>query len=342
MMAAPRGPGRPRLAIRATPAEVVAAAPPRPPAVTLSRTAGSPGTRAATEAESMPLDIDFHLRLGMNAAAMDVGVPMTSVNGDLELEGSVRNSKLAGLRGDVQLPSLKIADRSAVGFHANFFKPADHDALRIGKITGRLSDGEIAGQVDLAFPDVGPSRYVMNLVLRNADIREVSGLTDHDLSGELSASFALEGNYADPGSRRGRGDVLVSGKEMYRIPLVLGLLQITNLSLPITAPFSQGSARYSVDGPTVTFESLELRSRDMLMSGSGQLNFDTGKVRMSFTTDNPNWPRIPIIGDLVQTAKHELLQFHVKGTLQDPKVSAAPANTVTTTVDEVLRGDGKQ
>ena len=80
----------------------------------------------------------------------------------------------------------------------------------------------------------------------------------------------------------------------------------------------------------------------MLMSGSGKLDFTTKKVNMTFTTDNPNWPKIPIVGELAQAAKHELLQIHVKGTLEDPKVSATAVNTVTTTVDEVFQGNGKK
>ena len=109
----------------------------------------------------------------------------------------------------------------------------------------------------------------MNLVLRNADVKDLSGIKDDNLSGELSVSLDLEGSFNDIRTRRGRGDVAVTGKEMYKIPLVLGLLQITNLSLPLNSPFTDGQAFYSVAGQTVTFERLELRSHDMLMSGSG-------------------------------------------------------------------------
>src|SRR5215213_9955732 len=180
----------------------------------------------------------------------------------------------------------------------------------------------------------------MDLVLRNADVRQLSADSAPGLSGELSASLALEGDWANTHSRRGRGDVAVHGREMYKIPLVLGLMQITILSLPITSPFSEGSARYMVEGESVTFDSLELRSRDMLMSGSGQLNFASKKVAMSFTTDNPNWPKVPIIGDIVQTAKHELLQIHVRGSLES--TSLGGGGTVNTTVDEVQRGDTRE
>ena len=77
------------------------------------------------------------------------------------------------------------------------------------------------------------------------------------------------------------------------------------------------------------------------MQGNGSLDFGTKKVRMTFTTDNPNWPKLPIVGALVQGAKHELLQIHVRGTLTEPKVSARAINTLSTTVDEVFRGDSK-
>jgi hypothetical protein len=290
---------------------------------------------------SAPVDVDFGVKLTLNDASLDVGVPLTKVRGGMNLTGTVRNSKLAAFEGPVDLPELIIAGRAASDLHAEFYKPADQDALRIGHLNGQLAGGEVAGQVDLAFPEVGPGLYKMDLVLRNADVRQLSADSAPGLSGELSASLALEGDWANTNSRRGRGDVAVHGREMYKIPLVLGLMQITNLSLPITSPFSEGSARYMVEGETVTFDSLELRSRDMLMSGSGQLNFGTKKVAMTFTTDNPNWPKVPIIGDIVQTAKHELLQIHVRGSFAESSAASTPG-TVTTTVDDVQRGDNKK
>ena len=74
------------------------------------------------------------------------------------------------------------------------------------------------------------------------------------------------------------------------------------------------------------------------MQGTGHLDFDTKRVNMVFTTDNTTWPKLPIIGDLLSSARHELLQINVAGTLQAPKVSASAMNTFTTTVDQVLAG----
>jgi len=75
------------------------------------------------------------------------------------------------------------------------------------------------------------------------------------------------------------------------------------------------------------------------MQGSGALDFDTKRVRLTFVTQDKTWPKLPVIGDLLQGARNELLQIHVRGTIQDPKVSASSMNTLSTTVDEVFKGN---
>lgn len=287
------------------------------------------------------VDVDFACRIETDGATMQVGVPLSDVRGRLDLSGAVRDGRVSELSGQIDVPTLSMAGRKAQRFSATLSKPRDLPALQISKMQGELAGGSVAGQIDVVYPDDGPSRYAMSVVLHEADIRELAGPSEQDVSGRLNASLALEGSWVDIKSRRGRGDVQVSGKDMYRIPVVLGLLEIANLSLPINSPFSEGSARYGVEGERITLEQIELRSQNMLMQGSGFLDFGTKQVRLKFTTDNPNWPKIPLVGDLIQSARSELLQIHVKGTLTDPKVSAGTFNTVTTTVDEVLKGDGE-
>jgi len=204
-------------------------------------------------------DVDFECALRTESASLDVGVPLNDVKGAVILAGSSRNGKLSGLSGDFKIDTLTLAGRPITDFRAKLYKPPTDDQLTIGRIEATLARGGMAGQIDYAFPDTGPSRDAVNLTLRNSAVRELAAETEPEIQGQLSASLALEGVYDQPNSRRGRGDVTVVGQKMYRIPLVLGLLQITNLSLPITSPFTQASARYSMDGRKVTFEQIELR-----------------------------------------------------------------------------------
>jgi hypothetical protein len=163
--------------------------------------------------------------------------------------------------------------------------------------------------------------------------------SEKDLKGELTASLTLEGRWDDASARRGRGDVVVAGKELYHLPLLMGLLQVTNLSLPIATPFKTGTARYNIDGQRINFERIELKSDTMEMLGDGYLDFKSKKVQMTFSTDNPSGLKVPFLNDLLKGARGELLKIKIKGSIQEPRIEANPLGTFTTTIDEVFKAD---
>jgi hypothetical protein len=236
------------------------------------------------------------------------------------------------------VPSLEITGRPAQNFRADLLKRPNQPSLRLANIQTQMVGGQVAGQIEWEYPDAGPARYAMALVLHNADVASLTGDAMPNVHAALSASLSMQGNIDDPASRRGGGDVAVTGQELYKIPVVMGLLQITTLSLPITSPFSEGTCKYSVDGTRVTFETIELRAKEMMMSGNGHLDFNTGRVALSFSTQSKSWLKLPVVNDLLQGARNELLQIHVRGTIQEPKVSTSSMGTLTTTVDEVFKG----
>lgn len=289
-------------------------------------------------------DIDFAGTLSASNGSVDVGMPVDKIDGSMPFSAAVRNGKLLAFRGDLDLNQLNLAGRPVTDFKATLDLPNGSDVLHVGAIRGTITDGEVAGDMDLNFPEVGPSTYSMDFAVKNVDLREMAkqvGPKGQVIRGQMSASLALQGEWANPATRRGRGDVIINGKEMYQIPLLLGLLEVTNLSLPTTSPFNEGTARYLVEGNRVTFEQLQMRSNDMVMSGNGWLDFGSKQVRMNFTTENPNLPQVPLISDLLNGAKQELLQIQVRGTVQSPTVSTSSFHTFTTTVDQVLNGSDK-
>jgi hypothetical protein len=271
---------------------------------------------------------------------MDVGVPLTKVHGKVRLDDvRVRQGRLNTLVGRIDADTLDLSGREVTKLAVDLVKPADRAELGLLNLRAGVGGGDLAGQIVLALPDEGPGRYGLTLQLRNADVRELAMESGEDIRGLVTASLALEGAWGKNSVRRGRGDVIVNGKELYRIPVLLGLLQVTNLSLPISSPFNTGVARYSLEGDKLTFERIELRSNAILMAGDGTLDFGTKQVRMTFVTDNPGAFRIPFIQDLWRGAQQELLRIHVRGTVQEPKVEARSFGTITTTVDEVFKGD---
>ena len=70
---------------------------------------------------------------------------------------------------------------------------------------------------------------------------------------------------------------MVAGKEMYHIPLVLGLLQVTNLALPVSTPFENGIARYTAlvsEDNDIVLNALERAGAERTgTSGAGEIEF---------------------------------------------------------------------
>lgn len=296
------------------------------------------GSAAGSGAEP---DIDVAGTVTVNGAMMDAGVPLTDVNGSMKFTAATRRGRLEEIAATLAFPSLSMGGRAVRDLGLELTQLPGRHEIRMDKIRGRVAGGELAGGVTLMFPEQGANRYTMNLTIRNADVRELTGESDQSILGELTASLALEGAWGDAKVRRGRGDVVVAGKQLYRIPLLLGVLQVTNLSMPIGGPFTKGTARYTVEGTRINFEQMDLRSDTMMMSGTGYLDFATKQVRMNLATDNPGGLRVPFIHELWQGARQELLRITVRGTVQDPKVEANSLATFTTTIDQVFKGEGK-
>jgi hypothetical protein len=284
------------------------------------------------------VNVDYAAKLTIADGSLTTGVPLAHVTGSADFTGSTRHGKLTDLSGSFDVPSLEISGRPAQNFRADLSKRQGQQVLRLANIQTQMVGGQVAGQIEWETPDSGPARYAMALVLHNADVATLTGDAMPNVHAALSASLAMQGNLDDEGSRRGGGDIAVTGTELYKIPIVMGLLQITTLSLPITSPFNEGTCKYSVDGTRVTFETIELRAKEMTMSGNGHLDYNTGRVALSFSTQSKSWLKLPVVNDLLQGARNELLQIHVRGTIQEPKVSTTSMGTFSTTVDEVIKG----
>jgi hypothetical protein len=302
--------------------------------------ASSP-TNPTTQRDSAD-DMDFAAKLIFSDTSVDIGFPARDMQGSIDLAGLIRAGKLHRLAARAQSSSLTLAGRAASNFTVDLAKPGDDPVIQVSHLSGSLAGGDIAGEGQFTYPDDAPSKYDINLVLRDADVQEIEHTGDKKLQGRLTASIEMGGSWSDPSTRRGHGDVSAVGQEMYNIPVVLGLLQITNLALPVSSPFSEANARYSIDGQKVIFEKINLKSKDMTMSGNGELDFGAKKVSLWLVTDNPALVSLPVVGPLIHGAKQELLKIHVSGTIQQPTVSAHSFDTITTTVDQVFNGDDQK
>jgi hypothetical protein len=318
--------------------------------VDLSKLEYWPDGQSASKASPSPAtqpggagpDFDFAAKITLAGTSLEMGLAATDVRGNIDLAGLVRGGKLHRLAGQCTADSLLLAGRPASDVKLTLAKNSDDPEIDVTHVEGKFASGDLAGQGDYLFSDTEPSRYEVSLVLRDADVQQLTTPYEKDLHGRLTASLQLGGTWNDPSSRRGHGNVSVFGERMYNIPVMLGLMQITNLALPLHSPFSQISTRYTLEGRKVIFERIELKGNDMTMTGSGEMDFALKRVSLWLATSNPTLIALPVLGPLLSGANQELLRIHVKGTIEQPTISASAFDTVTTTVDQVFKGTDQE
>ena len=278
----------------------------------------------------------FDASVWLQNASLDAGPGVKSIDGLLKLAGSVQGGSLQSLSGEMNIDSLNVAGRQVTRLTADLHKPADRDVLQVSKIDARLAGGIVAGRIETTLDKRDP-RYAVGLQIRDAKVGELTG-ENEAIDGRLTGSLTMEGRWDDSGQRRGHGDVTVEGRDMYRVPVVFGLMQIANLSLPNDAPLHKAGLRYSLDGQHMVLEQIDLRSTNSAMQGNGSIDFGTKQVQLALSLADSPADSVPVFGPLFKTARQDLLQIKVRGTLQAPTVNAQAFNTFSTTVDEVMKG----
>src|SRR6185295_1948359 len=99
----------------------------------------TPTTVATTKQSDTPVDVDFAMRLALNQAAMDTGVPLTDVQGSAQFAGITRKGKLDQLQGSVDIGTLTLAGRPARDLRAQIIKPPGQDLLRIARLETKVA-----------------------------------------------------------------------------------------------------------------------------------------------------------------------------------------------------------
>ena len=315
------------------------------PTLLISRPTPSPGATST-------FDVRYAGSLDLAGASANIGTTVTVETGSMTFSGETVATAnplqpRVDFSADLSLLKGTAGGRPLSDAKASVRRRADQPGMRIFPIEGRLADGTVAGDMLIAYPPLPPgsppdakfpnARYELTLAVRNADAAVIAGpIAANSVRGAFDASISLAGEWADPSSRRGRGDVRVAGKNMARIPLLLGVMQVANLSLPTDKPFSQAQVRYNVEGPRVRFETISIRSPDLLMEGNGLLDLEARRVSLSFHTEDPRVSGIPVVGEIVSDVRRQMMQIQIKGSIDDPKFSVSSFDSVTTTVDEVL------
>ena len=138
--------------------------------------------------------------------------------------------------------------------------------------------------------------------------------------GTADAHLTLSGVLGqDQTTRRGRGRIQIRGGPVFRLPLLLPLIQVSNLQLPATTPIDFGEAIFYLQGNRVVIERVGVFAGSVEIFGYGQMILPTMALDLRITSRAVR--RLPIINSIVEKFRNELITTKITGTPTEPVVS---------------------
>jgi hypothetical protein len=267
--------------------------------------------------------------------SMDVGLPLR------ELTGTVVASGQAGARGEgfsvdgqLRLERASISQRIVNDLTGHLVKPPDGDRLTIADASGQLYGGSVAGLVQADFGGDG-TRYGVSMVIRDAQMGPLlrpSEAPDADgaFGGLVTGNLFLSGRAGSSTQRRGGGEVRLHRAQVRRLPLIESLLDAANLAKPPAETLDDAFARFFLEGPTLSFEQIDLRGRGLLLYGTGSMLLPEQRLDLTVVAAAlEGMQRVPVLSELLEGAARELMEIKIGGTVGQPRFEVSPLRSLS-------------
>jgi hypothetical protein len=275
-------------------------------------------------------------------AALDAGVALDHVLGAAACRGKYDGSKLVGLDGNLLLDQVVIFKQPFRDVHSDLVVTADQpETLRLRNLAGHLYRGTVGGEAAVEF---GPQvRYVLDLAAVGV---ELDAFGRHNLesgtqlSGLASARLSLNGRGADLKNLEGKGRIDIDpNARLYNLPLLLDLFKVLSLRPPDGTAFEQAHAAFTIRGPRVLVNQVDLFGNSFSLRGQGEMNLNGTDISLDFYAI---WASViqmlpPVIKDIPPAVSQNLLKVKMRGDLGHVQCIKEPVPVLVEPVRALLQ-----
>ncbi len=284
-------------------------------------------------------------KASFDSCDFDLGAQLRNVIGVADFSGSSAGGLGAmSLEGNLDLESTRVNDWTMEQVHSTFRREGESRTWVLPNLSASMYGGTITGELEIE-PAGHNSKYNLRAALQKVGIAgyvndrlRAKGLTPSaDLKGHANGRFFLSGDTIELARRRGGGKIVVEDAELYRLPLLLSILHVINLSIPEESAFQQVSANFYIVGDELQIEDILLRGGAIAMIGSGTMSITTQALDMRMITVTPHrWVKIPLMTEFLEQTSRQLMEVDISGTLQDPQATARPLRGMGDAIDALL------
>ncbi|MBM4107430.1 MAG: hypothetical protein FJ255_01230 [Phycisphaerae bacterium] len=272
--------------------------------------------------------------------SLDAGVPIADAEGALEFRFERRAGAGPAFECWATLDTLAAGGVRMTRGRVKAVGGEDGDVL-VPVLEADCHGGRVAGSAAVSRASEGERTYAVEIRAADVrlgdlldDLRPASAAENRSDSGRLEAHLSLEGAVGDPTARWGRGSAQVGDGRVVSMPLALSLVRVSNLQPPMDERLDLASARFHVDGRRLAFEELLLASRSVEIVGYGTMDWDTLELDLRFNSRSGR--RVPVISDIVEAVRDELITTEVTGTAMEPEVRLSTLPVTRWVVRRVL------
>jgi len=294
-----------------------------------SRTATQPGEADKT----VPVQWNADGKLAFRDVSLDFGFGPRVLTGSITGQAGQNGQKL-GIDALVKLKTLALKHRNIIDVQGRLTKHPAGDVLQIDGITGKAHGGRVAGTATIRMGK--QVHYGMSLAVDNIDMAELVNADQPDrtkwskVSGRLAGRLDLSVTAGPKPDRQAIGSLTISRAKMYKLPVILGLLNVIYLTVPGESAFNSGVIKYHLKNDTLLFREIFLTGNTLSVLGSGTLNMKTDALKLTFLTAPPGkLPRLSgVTDDVLRALSKELVEIRVKGTLKEPEMETVNLRSI--------------
>ncbi|QOJ00116.1 MAG: hypothetical protein HRU70_06290 [Phycisphaeraceae bacterium] len=295
------------------------------------------------EIPALSLNLGFHPDAGKPTAyrasgravgagvGLDAGAEIADAEVDATFDLSRDTLGVQTARAEIGFARAKAGGVSLTGGRVVLVSSEAPGEYLIPLIEADCHGGRVAGEARVVKPVEGAggrARFSTRIDASGVRLdRLLSDLGTDPSSGSgapalIDAGLTIAGSLGDPSSRRGRGLAYVGGGRVLALPVVLPLIEISNLRIPTGEPLDTLRASFYIEGAVLCFERISILSPAVELRGFGTLDWSTRGLDMIFTSRSLR--RIPILSPVIETVRNEIVTTQVSGTLSNPSVGVAP------------------
>jgi hypothetical protein len=281
----------------------------------------------------------FNGEVSFENASLDVGVPIRGMTGRLRATlDKPPGDAPPGYALDIDADTFSVLGAYLRTGRALVRSGERAGDVRLESASGECYGGRLAATAQIAAGEAPEAPRQLSADIRLAGVRFaplLDALTarpgiegplppdesrDDDQSrGLLDAGLSFGAVVGRPETRRGRGQIRISGGRIIAFPLVTQMIEVSNLQIPSNSRLDFARGVFYINGSDMVFEELAILSRAIEIVGVGSITWPSQALDFSFNSRSAR--PIPFLSALIQGIRDELITTRVSGVLGAPVVT---------------------